>query len=361
VQLAVVDKGRVYAAADGTTFLRGGLTETPVVAHLYEFVRSKYEAPPRWRLVNGRLQRIDSDPEVPLPGVRKLRFTWAAHDLDGPLFHALSEPKMPVVPPLKRYGLFIESFDDQPLLTRMYWHIREHVNDKMKVADDRFPYHHYEFYYDLLPEAGKAAKRDGYRLAVLANGRLQRAIEKCRAEEALKPLPKGVKKRPPVYAPKLADAPGGPLDGAFLGVWALDRRGQWALQEQIQPTFNERFQSFAVGTTLFFVTDSGKVYAGKAPAEGKPRKLEPWWTEAGHPVVAVVQDAGTGRTFLFCRAGRKADKDCYIELADKPVPRPFGPADLQAVRTVEPLKTMMGYAGLLVRDKKIVLPRKGKE
>ncbi len=363
VQLAAVHKGKVFTAMDAATFMRGDLTASPVVAHVYDFNHSLYEAPPRWRLAAGRLLRIDSDRQVPLPGLRKLRFTWDTSDLDDPiLFRAGPQPKAAVGPPQERYGLTFPRVRKEALLTAMYWHIREHVNDNiMKVPDDKFPYHHYEFYYDLIPEGPKAEGLGYYKLFVLANGRLQRGIEKRRAEEASKPLPKGKKKRPPVYGPKLADAPGGPLDGGFLGVWAVDRRGQWALVEQIQPPFSERFQVFALGTTWFFVTDSGKVYAGKKPAKGKPRKLEPWWSEPGLPIIAVVQDAETGRTFLFGRAARKADKDFYVELGERPVPRPFVPADLKAVETVDPLKTMMQYAGLLVKDKKIALPKKAKK
>ncbi len=367
VQLATVCNGRVYTAIDASTFMRGNLVLLPVVAHIFDFNVILREAPPRWRLAGGVLHKIDFDYQPLIPrGVRDQRFTHYSWEVNDMIYFGrpLRQPRAALGPPQERYRFsFPTIYPDEPLLTMMFKRIRDDVNERRKVRNDKFPYHHYEFYYDLLPDGPRADKAPPFKLFVLANGRLQRAIEKCRAEEALKPLPKDPDERVAVYDPydKLGKAAIDPLDGAFLGVWSIDGRRQWALVEQIQPPFSERFQVFAQGTTWFFVTDSGKVYAGKKPAKGKARKLEPWWSDPVRPIIAVVQDTETGRTFLFARAARKADKDFYVELGERPVPRPFVPADLKAVVTLDPLKTMMQYAGLLVADKKIALPKKAKK
>jgi hypothetical protein len=146
----------------------------------------------------------------------------------------------------------------------------------------------------------------------------------------------------------------------MLGVWHYDTRRKWALVDQLKnPPFNERFHAFVKGTTYFFLTDSGKVYMSMKPEKGE-RKMESLWDNDKYPITAALEDADTGKVFLFGKAhkGDMLGKDFYWEL-DETVRRvDYDPSAVKPIKTVQPLKTVMEYARFLADEKKIKLEKK---
>ncbi len=236
----------------------------------------------------------------------------------------------------------------------------DYVNNRDRVLDEKYPFSHYEFFFDLVPE-----KLGACRYFVLASEALQREIEDDRVRHDGKPWLKGQTEVPAACCEskwRLAESPLKPM----LGVWLKDKRGQWALVDQIKdPCFNERFHVFVRDDDWFFVTDSGKVFLSRKPdKEGGERKLEAVWDDAKRPIVAAVIDADTDKTFLFGRPTDEKAKPFYFELSDKPKPAEFDadaikpPQNAAELKAPEPLKTVLGYAHFLVDQKQIKIPDK---
>jgi hypothetical protein len=118
--------------------------------------------------------------------------------------------------------------------------------------------------------------------------------------------------------------------------------------------FKERFRVFGKDRAYYFVTQSGKLYWSPKPASRGTRKAASLWTDEKSPIRAVISDTASERTFVFTEPAKKDAKDgqrVYFELAEKIETKPYDrvPVDGLAQR----LKTVMEYAQVLVKDKKI--------
>lgn len=119
----------------------------------------------------------------------------------------------------------------------------------------------------------------------------------------------------------------------------------------------EAFRAFEDGKNYYLVTASGKVHAC-ARKGGKATR--PLWDDAKRPVVALVGDAGTGRTFAFTAPGEKGEP-VYFELADKLSPTAYDRKGVPRYDESAPLASMLPYARILAADKKLALPPAKKE
>jgi hypothetical protein len=142
----------------------------------------------------------------------------------------------------------------------------------------------------------------------------------------------------------------------FKGEW-LDKKknwgdGKWTEGEEIAVGFKEPFQVAALGDDYYFVTESGKVFRSPKSEKGKGRKTEPVWDDDKRPVIAFIQDADAGKSFVFCKADKEG-KGVYFELAAKPDPCPYDGKDIKPARPHDPLPAVLGYAKVLVADKKV--------
>jgi hypothetical protein len=124
--------------------------------------------------------------------------------------------------------------------------------------------------------------------------------------------------------------------------------------EMIGVDFKESFHVFGKDRTYYFVTQSGKVYCSPKPAGKGKRKAEALWTDEKSPIRAVISDTASERTFVFTEPAKKDAKDgqrVYFELAEKIETKPY--ERVAGDGLTEPLKTVMEYAQVLVKDKKI--------
>jgi hypothetical protein len=142
----------------------------------------------------------------------------------------------------------------------------------------------------------------------------------------------------------------------FKGEWDAKKKewgdGKWTEGEEIAVGFKEPFQVAAVGYDYCFVTESGKVFRSPKPDKGKGRKTEAIWDDAKHPVVAFIQDADADKSFVFCKTDKEG-KGVYFELAPKPEPCPYDGKDIKPAKPHDPLPAVLGYARILVADKKV--------
>jgi hypothetical protein len=243
---------------------------------------------------------------------------------------------------------------DDSLIGWIYAMMCDYVHNKYRTSDETRPFSDYEFFYDFV-----LFKPTGGAEFVLASEVLQLEINDRYKESARKTAPKDTNEKPPdadrVYWGSAKD----PLK-PMLGVWHYDTRRKWALVDQLKnPPFNERFHAFVKGTTYFFLTDSGKVYMSMKPEKGE-RKMESLWDNDKYPITAALEDADTGKVFLFGKAhkGDMLGKDFYWEL-DETVRRvDYDPSAVKPIKTVQPLKTVMEYARFLADEKKIKLEKK---
>jgi hypothetical protein len=121
--------------------------------------------------------------------------------------------------------------------------------------------------------------------------------------------------------------------------------------ELIGVDFEEPFQVFGKEQTYYFVTQSGRLYySRKPPANGK-RKAEVLWKDEKSPIRAVICDTASERTFVFTEPAKKGGERVYLELAEKIETKPYERVPVERVK--EPLKTVMEYAQVLVKDKRI--------
>jgi hypothetical protein len=128
--------------------------------------------------------------------------------------------------------------------------------------------------------------------------------------------------------------------------------GKWSVGETFPVVFHEPFQVASHGEDYYFLTASGKVYRSPKPEKGKERKTEAVWEDAKRPVVAIMQDADAKKSYLFC----KPDKDgtgVYFELSAKPAECPYDAKRIKPGKPDDPLPAVLGYAKILLADKKI--------
>jgi hypothetical protein len=128
--------------------------------------------------------------------------------------------------------------------------------------------------------------------------------------------------------------------------------GKWSKGEPIGVAFEQPFQAAAAGEDYYFVTASGKVYRSPRPDKGKERKTEAIWDDGKRPVVAFIRDVDAGKSFVFCKPDKEG-KGVYIELVAKPNPCPYDGKDIKPAKADDPLPAVLGYAKILVADKKI--------
>jgi hypothetical protein len=142
----------------------------------------------------------------------------------------------------------------------------------------------------------------------------------------------------------------------FRGQWDAEERawgnGKWSDRESIAVAFKEPFQVAARGDDYYFVTASGEVYRSPKPDKGKDRKTEALWTDAKRPVVAFIQDTDAGKSFAFCKPD-KDGKGVYFELAPKLESVVYDAKGLKPAKPDDPLPAVLGYAKILLADKKI--------
>ncbi len=141
-------------------------------------------------------------------------------------------------------GIYLPCFGQDPwcdtardynLIWYMYECMRNYVNYRDKVYDDKYPFSHYEFFFDLVLE-----KPGACRYFVLASEGLQLNIEEVRKDSIGKPPLKGTTGHPAAIngssAWEHAKDPRKPM----LGVWQKDKRGQWALVDKIKDPLLQR-------------------------------------------------------------------------------------------------------------------------
>jgi hypothetical protein len=75
------------------------------------------------------------------------------------------------------------------------------------------------------------------------------------------------------------------------------------------------------------------------------------WTDEKSPIWGVICDTGSERTFVFTEPAKKRGKRVYFELMQNVESTPYERVPVEGVK--EPLKTVMEYAQVLVKDKRI--------
>ena len=309
---------------------------------------SNTDFPPRWKIDNNELIFNDTLPwftqfrarrcrtgAVSLSGIGKVepQFNKETHSYSYPIAALLD-------------GAWVES--DTPV-DAIYSSMCDYINEKYEIGNDRFPFQHYEFFFDILPSKRK------FDMIVLADGPLQLEMEQARKDAIGKPLPDGYDKPFPIH-PKSIDSKRDLKP--MLVFWEHNDKKQWVLTEKIEkPSFNERFWAYKIGTSYFFLTDSGKLYLARKPKEGD-RKLEPIWDDKTKPIVGVITDTATNKVFLFGRNDKPAEKEAkgfYFELDEKPTALSFDPKKANAAKG-DILLTAAEYARFLHAEKKVKIP-----
>jgi hypothetical protein len=128
--------------------------------------------------------------------------------------------------------------------------------------------------------------------------------------------------------------------------------GTWKREGNIAVGFRESFRVIGQGDDYFFVTQSGRLYRAPKPDKGTDRKMDTVWKDDQRPIVAFITDADADRSFLFCKPD-KDGKGVYFEMSDKPDPQSYDATKFPEVKPDDPLPAVLGYAKILVADKKI--------
>ena len=117
--------------------------------------------------------------------------------------------------------------------------------------------------------------------------------------------------------------------------------------------FAEPFQVYGDRDDWQFLTRGGSLYRSRKPAKG-PRKLELEYASRDKPLRALLTDSATNKTFAFI-AAPESPKGNYFELSAGPkAARPYTLPDAKPDAALdEPLRSLMGYARVLLADKKI--------
>jgi hypothetical protein len=118
----------------------------------------------------------------------------------------------------------------------------------------------------------------------------------------------------------------------------------------------EPFQVYQDADHFFFATVSGELHALHKRAE-RPR-LWKVWGDSRRPLAALLTNTASGKTFAFtasCGRARPEAPDVYFELSGQVSPIPFDRARIPADSEQDPLSRMMGYARVLLHDRKVAL------
>src|SRR5262249_3474966 len=115
-------------------------------------------------------------------------------------------------------------------------------------------------------------------------------------------------------------------------------KGEWIKQDSFRADWNERFHVHQSGSSLFFVTESGRLLLAKAGEGGEltleePRKGEP-------TLVALLVDTKTSRAFAF-------GKDFFFELKDKIQPSRCEDVTRDGSRVRQPIQILLACAQVL--------------
>jgi hypothetical protein len=124
--------------------------------------------------------------------------------------------------------------------------------------------------------------------------------------------------------------------------------------EKFPSLFVEDFMSFLRKDDYYFVTQSGKLYHAPPPKEGeKSRTMKPLWTDAKRPIVAVIEDAGRDKVWLFAKDKNKDAKlDLCFEMKETIRTETFDPAKLRPVNVEGRAKILLEYLPLISADPK---------
>ncbi len=116
--------------------------------------------------------------------------------------------------------------------------------------------------------------------------------------------------------------------------------------------FCEEFYAFVRKDVFYFLTASGKLYRAPEPASGRPRAVEEAWCDKKYPIVAVIDDADAGKTYLFAKNTKEGSThDFYFELESPGRFDAFARASLKPARGTPPLKMLLEYTQVLGRMK----------
>lgn len=126
--------------------------------------------------------------------------------------------------------------------------------------------------------------------------------------------------------------------------------GAWSKEEDLPVVFREHFHALGKGDDWYFLTASGRLFVARKPAKGKKRSLESVYDDALRPILGMVVDAQSQRTFLFADSDRGP---AFFELSDDPVIIPYQPDVAEMPEGDEPLRSIMHKARVLAALGKI--------
>ena len=224
--------GRVFAVEDDAKILEIDWRGEEPQDHLMDFfpTAATNDFPPRWKIGFGALVITHSD----LNGNQ--REGMRTRDIKTCSLPLENSDTMGIYLPCFGQDPWCDTARDYNLIWYMYECMRNYVNYRDKVYDDKYPFSHYEFFFDLVLE-----KPGACRYFVLASEGLRTEHRGGAKDSIGKPPLKGTTGHPAAIngssAWEHAKDPRKPM----LGVWQKDKRGQWALVDKIKdPCFNER-------------------------------------------------------------------------------------------------------------------------
>jgi hypothetical protein len=122
---------------------------------------------------------------------------------------------------------------------------------------------------------------------------------------------------------------------------------------RIVADLKERFTVYGTPARLFFLTESGKLY-GCRDADKGGQRVKLLWQDDRQPIRAVIGDAASGNCFAFAPANLDSRAhSVYFEVGERIEPVAYDPLPLKKPSGDDPLKGLLGYARLLIADKKI--------
>jgi hypothetical protein len=119
-------------------------------------------------------------------------------------------------------------------------------------------------------------------------------------------------------------------------------KAEWQKKETFPVNWAEPFYVHAAGTSLFFVTESGKLYQAKPSKDGS-RKVEELWTRPRQPLLALVVDAKSSQAFAF-------GKDFFFEVKDEVRPSPCADVTSGSAKVEKPLRILLQCAAVLKKS-----------
>ncbi len=122
---------------------------------------------------------------------------------------------------------------------------------------------------------------------------------------------------------------------------------------RVRTEISEPFRAFQDKTHFFFATSSGKLHAC---IRENAKKTGLVWDEPKRPIRMLFTDNTTQKTYAFTTPTDPANKHTpavYFELAPKAEPIPYDIKSIPKPKEDDPMATMMAYARILLREKKV--------